>query len=52
MALFRKFVLFSLAAVILVLPMASHAGIFIGVSVGIAPPPLPVYVQPPCPEIG
>lgn len=26
----------------------AHAGVFI--SVGIAPPPLPVYVQPPCPE--
>ena len=28
---------------------ASHAGFFVGVSVGIAPPPLPVYVQPICP---
>jgi len=28
---------------------ASHAGFFVGVSVGIAPPPLPVYAQPICP---
>ena len=28
---------------------ASHAGFFVGVSVGIAPPSLPVYVQPICP---
>ncbi|MGH7106018.1 MAG: hypothetical protein ACREFT_05885 [Acetobacteraceae bacterium] len=34
------------------LPAISSAGVFIGVSVNIAPPPLPVYVQPPCPEAG
>jgi hypothetical protein len=34
------------------LPAVSSAGIFIGVSVNLAPPPLPVYVQPPCPEPG
>jgi hypothetical protein len=34
------------------LPMVSQAGLFVGVSVGIAPPVLPVYVQPPCPEPG
>ena len=28
---------------------SSHAGVFVGVSVGLAPPPLPVYVQPVCP---
>ena len=28
---------------------SSHAGVFVGVSVGLAPPPLPVYVQPFCP---
>jgi hypothetical protein len=32
------------------LPISSFAGVFI--SVGIAPPPLPVYEQPPCPEPG
>ena len=31
-------------------PVSSFAGIFI--SVGIAPPVLPVYEQPPCPEDG
>ena len=34
------------------LPAVSSAGLFIGVSVNLAPPPLPVYVQPPCPEPG
>ena len=34
------------------LPALSSAGVFVGVSVNIAPPPLPVYVQPPCPEPG
>lgn len=34
------------------LPAISSAGVFVGVSVNIAPPPLPVYVQPPCPEPG
>src|SRR6266436_3538602 len=34
-------------------PVAAHAGFFdVGVSVGFAPPPLPVYVQPPCPSSG
>ena len=34
------------------LPAVSSAGLFVGVSVNIAPPPLPIYVQPPCPEPG
>jgi hypothetical protein len=34
----------------LFVPAASHAGVFI--SVAIAPPVLPVYDQPPCPEPG
>lgn len=34
------------------LPAIASAGVFIGVSVNVAPPPLPVYVQPPCPEPG
>jgi WXXGXW repeat (2 copies) len=34
------------------LPVASDAAVFVGVSVGIAPPALPVYVQPPCPAPG
>jgi hypothetical protein len=40
------------ALALAVLPAMSSAGVFIGVSVNIAPPPLPVYVQPPCPEPG
>ena len=41
----------SLAATLLVMPaMQAHAGVFI--SVGIAPPPLPVYEQPPLPAPG
>ena len=37
-----------------VLPTVSHAGIAVGVSITVAPPALPVYVQPPlpAPEIG
>src|SRR6266403_4645402 len=34
------------------LPVVSDAGVFVGVSVNIAPPELPVYVQPPCPAAG
>jgi len=42
---------FLLAVLLAVIPASSaHAGVFI--SVGIAPPVLPVYVQPPCPEPG
>jgi hypothetical protein len=42
---------FLMAVLMCVIPVSSaHAGVFI--SVGIAPPVLPVYVQPPCPEPG
>src|SRR5256885_1274651 len=42
-----------LAAVSLAaLPVMSDAAVMIGVSVTIAPPALPVYVQPPCPAAG
>ena len=34
------------------LPVVADAGVFVGVSVNIAPPALPVYVQPPCPAAG
>jgi hypothetical protein len=34
------------------LPLVSQAGLFVGVSVNLAPPALPVYVQPPCPAPG
>jgi hypothetical protein len=40
------------ALVLAALPAISSAGIFVGVSVNIAPPALPVYVQPPCPQPG
>jgi hypothetical protein len=40
------------ALVLAALPSLSSAGIFVGVSVNLAPPPLPVYVQPPCPQVG
>jgi hypothetical protein len=39
-----------LALLFSVIPASSHAGVLI--SVGFAPPVLPVYVQPPCPEPG
>jgi hypothetical protein len=39
-------------AVLAAAPAVSSAGVFVGVSVDIAPPPLPVYLQPPCPEAG
>jgi hypothetical protein len=35
-----------------VLPTVSHAGIAVGVSITVAPPVLPVYVQPPLPAVG
>ncbi|HEV2214407.1 MAG TPA: YXWGXW repeat-containing protein, partial [Terracidiphilus sp.] len=39
-----------LALLVSLVPAVSHAGVFI--SVGFAPPPLPVYVQPMCPQPG
>jgi hypothetical protein len=41
-----------LAAAVLAVPASSYAGIFIGISIGIAPPPLPVYAQPVIPAEG
>jgi len=40
----------SFALLAALVPASSHAAVF--VSVGFAPPVLPVYVQPPCPEPG
>ena len=34
------------------LPMSSFAFVSVGVSITVAPPALPVYVQPPCPAVG
>ena len=46
---FRSARWFLLALVLALFPVSrAHAGVFI--SVGFAPPALPVYVQPPCPE--
>jgi hypothetical protein len=42
--------LMALAILMLAIPAASFAGIFVSISV--APPPLPVYVQPVCPQPG
>ncbi len=39
-----------LALLLSLVPASSYAGVFI--SVGFAPPVLPVYVQPPCPQPG
>jgi len=40
----------SIGLLVLSMPPASSAGVFINITV--APPPLPVYVQPPCPTDG
>jgi WXXGXW repeat (2 copies) len=50
MRLFRLARLSLLALLVSLIPASSQAGIFI--SVGFAPPAMPVYVQPPCPEDG
>ena len=47
---FRSVRLLLLALLLAVIPASSYAGVFI--SVEIAPPVLPVYEQPPCPEPG
>jgi WXXGXW repeat (2 copies) len=46
--------LLAATAALAALPQKAHAGVFIGVgiSVGFPPPVLPVYVQPPMPEVG
>lgn len=50
MRIFRSMRLMFLALLVSLIPASSYAGVFI--SVGFAPPALPVYVQPPCPEPG
>ena len=44
--------LVTLAVLLLSLSAASFAGVFVGISVHIGPPPLPVYAQPVCPGPG
>jgi len=50
MKIFRIARLMVLALLVSLIPMSSFAGVFISVS--FAPPILPVYEQPPCPEPG
>ena len=50
MQVFRSARWLLLALVVTLIPVSSQAGVFI--SVGVAPPMLPVYEQPPCPEPG
>jgi len=50
MKFFRNVRMLLLALLVSVVPASSFAGVF--VSVGFAPPMLPVYDQPPCPEEG
>ena len=50
MQLFRSARWFLLALLLSVVPASSYAGVFI--SVGFAPPVLPVYEQPICPQAG
>jgi hypothetical protein len=52
MHLFRSLRLFWLALALVAAPAASFAQIAVGVSIRIAPPVLPVYVQPPIPGPG
>ena len=47
---FRSLRILLLALAVCIIPATSFAGVFI--SVGFAPPILPVYEQPPCPEPG
>jgi hypothetical protein len=47
MQVFRSLRWLLLALVVSIVPASSYAGVFI--SVGIAPPALPVYGQPPLP---
>jgi hypothetical protein len=41
-----------LSVLALAFPVASRAGVSVGISVGVAPPAIPVYEQPPCPQVG
>jgi hypothetical protein len=47
-----KKILFVLAVATLFTVTRIYAQVSVGVRIGIAPPPLPVYVQPPCPVDG
>ena len=49
MSVLRSFRKLTLAALLFALPCASYSQVSIGVSINIAPPVLPIYVQPVCP---
>ena len=44
--------LFLVLLAVLAIPAPSSAQVAVGITVGVAPPPLPVYTQPPCPVEG
>jgi len=50
MQLFRSARWLLLALLVSVIPASSHAQFSLSISVGFAPPELPVYEQPVCPE--
>jgi len=50
MKIFRPLRVMLLALLVSLIPASSFAGVFI--SVGFAPPMLPIYDQPPCPDAG
>ncbi|HUL15992.1 MAG TPA: hypothetical protein VLV88_08345 [Terriglobales bacterium] len=52
MRLLRILALAVAGIALLAMPSASQAQVAVGISVRIGPPPLPVYVQPPCPVAG
>ncbi|MGA7885159.1 MAG: hypothetical protein WCA44_05405, partial [Acidobacteriaceae bacterium] len=50
MQLFRTMRILLLAGLVLVVGVSLHAQLNLSISVGFAPPALPVYEQPPCPQ--
>jgi YXWGXW repeat-containing protein len=52
MRIARWIVLAAIAMAVLMIPAPSRAQVAVGISVGFAPPDLPVYEQPPCPGEG
>ncbi len=46
---YKAIIVFLIALMIQAAPQVSFGGVSVGISVSIGPPPLPVYVQPPCP---
>ena len=48
----RRLLPFLLLCLAMVWPAPGHAQIAAGISVDIAPPPLPIYAEPPLPDDG